>query len=304
MSKMMKSIQISNKFYNLSILLLAKEEHKRKFNDYSFIGSGMRGLKTDILQISILQKYFMLNLNDVMIKKYEKYITERKIIIPKFDDITEYNCETDCPVCFETIGDNTNGCMEGDNCNHTICSNCRDKIVIDTNKCPICREKLDDNHTGTETDDDDETETQNTEETDEDDYGFGNDNQRPTERLFVGRRWFNTETNIIEYYNGSSWTTRFVRFDTMFRFLMRNMGFSNDGLLEDCCQSCGIQRTTEVNDFMNDSMILMANNYFYYGECYTCQFIYRNLENHFNNMPYPYSSFDTTSYDTASLHPH
>lgn len=299
---MMKSIQISNKFKNLSILLLAKEEHKRKFNDYSFIGSGMRGLKMDILQKSILQKYFMLNLNDVMIKKYEKYITERKITIPKFDDITEYNCETDCPVCFETIGVNTNGCMEGDNCNHTICSNCRDKIVIDTNKCPICREKLDDNHTGTETDDDD---SYNSEETDEDEFDFGNDNQRPTERLFVGRRWFNTQTNTIEYYDGSSWTETFVRYDTMFRFLMRNMGFNNNGLLEDCCQTCGIQKTTEVNDYMNDGRLgtLREGNFFYYGDCYTCHAIYTNLENHFNNMEYPYS-INTTSYDTASLYPH
>ena len=292
---MMKSIQISNKFYNLSILLLAKKEHKRKFGK-----GGLHTINWDITRIAVYQEIFINCLGSIMEQKYQKYITERKITIPKFDDITEYNCETDCPVCFETIGDNTNGCMEGDNCNHTICSNCRDKIVIDTNKCPICREKLDDNHTGTETDDDD---SYNSEETDEDEFDFGNDNQRPTERLFVGRRWFNTQTNRIEYYNGSSWTTTFVRFDTMFRFLMRNMGFSNDGLLEDCCQTCGIQRTTEVNDFMNDSMILMANNYFYYGECYTCHFIYTNLENQFNNMPYPYSSFDTTSYDTASLYP-
>lgn len=318
----MKSIQISNKFKNLSILLLAKEEHKRKFSKSiimrNYSGGGItRSIKYQIEKRLINHNSFILKLTSIIQSKsvdyaircqIEKMRNEIITTTPSVEEqLTEYNPDECCPVCFETFGifEDDATIAEGQNCNHIICRECYEKIVDDTNRCPICRAVLDydfEKPVETETDDDD---SYNSEETDEDEFDFGNDNQRPTERLFVGRRWFNTQTNTIEYYDGSSWTETFVRFDTMFRFLMRNMGFNNNGLLEDCCQTCGIQKTTEVNDYMNDGRLgtLREGNFFYYGDCYTCHAIYTNLENHFNNMEYPYS-INTTSYDTASLYPY
>jgi len=276
---MMKSIQISNKFKNLSILLLAKEEHKAKFNESWF----NRSLKESIEWIKRNQIGFYIKLRVIIGTKFEKYITERKISIPNLNGITEYNCETDCPVCFETIGDNTNGCMEGDNCNHTICSNCRDKIVNDTNKCPICRLKLDDNITDEEQNDTESEYTGTETDEDESDWGDDDDNLRPTENLFTGRRWFNTETNIIEYWNGTEWTTTFIR-PRMSSFIIRNYGFNDFNTMREernCCSTCGLQRTREVNNAMNTDV---PGNFFHYGECYDCHIITRRMEDHFNEI--------------------
>lgn len=242
------------KWKNLATLIIAKAEHKRKFNElivykeYQYIPNYAyiyfhRSLKENIEWIKRNKIGFYIKLRIIIGTKFEKYMTERKITIPKLDDINEYNCETDCPVCFETIGDNTNGCMEGDNCNHTICSNCRDKIVEDTNKCPICREILDDNHTGTE------TETEN--------ESVCGDNERPTTDLFYGRRWYNVEENRIETYNGEEWRTNNNQM-SMSRFIVRYTFNSSDEasplLMDDgtCCIVCGIQRTPEVFAFMNN----------------------------------------------------
>lgn len=294
---MMKSIQISNKFKNLSILLLAKEEHKKKFNEiieykeYQYIHNDYvwfnRSLKENIEWIKRNQIGFYIKLRVIIGTKFEKYITKRKITIPKLDDITEYNCETDCPICFETIGDNTNGCMEGDNCNHTICSNCRDKIVNDTNKCPICREKLDDNITDEEQSDNgiywEQTET----DEDESDWGDDDDNLRPTSILYIGRRWFNTETNTIEYWTGTEWTTTLIR-PRMSNFIIRNYGYDNTLEPKTCCLSCGLQRTREVNDFMDTTNPILRGNFFHFGECYDCNIITGRMEDHFNTMEYPH----------------
>jgi len=149
------------KWENLTILIIAKAEHKEKFNkyieynDYEYNENNLndRSLKEDIENKRMKKMYLIVTLGFIIKKKFEKYITERKITIPKFDDITEYNCETDCPVCFEkyTIPnergfeeDGSNKKVEGDICGHPICYSCYYKVAdYMNNKCPICREKLD-----------------------------------------------------------------------------------------------------------------------------------------------------------------
>jgi hypothetical protein len=308
----MSSIQISNKFKNLSILLLAKEEHKKKFNEiieykeyqyipyYDYIWFN-RSLKENIEWIKRNQIGFYIKLRVIIGTKFEKYITERKITIPKLDDITEYNCETDCPVCMETIGDNTNGCMEGDNCNHTICSNCRDIIVSNTNKCPICRLKLDDNIT------DDDTETDTDESEDED---FNGNNRQPTDDLFNGRRWYNTEINQIRYWNNnisglvddlnglSGWSSYNPILRAMETFVIRQNSWNGDNYIEGCCNICGIQKTIEVNEWMmrrrDNNPNITQNGYIWNGdwgdafdngddrqECYECNYRYIQMSDAF-----------------------
>jgi ribosomal protein L40E len=141
----------TQKWNNLATLIIAKEEHKRKF------GKGrLHTINYNINLIGVHKELFINCLGSIMEQKYLKYINERKITIPKLDGITEYNCETDCPICFETFGiddDDDATIAEGDNCEHQICQECYIKIIDDTNRCPICRVVLDnDKENETETD--------------------------------------------------------------------------------------------------------------------------------------------------------
>jgi len=95
----MTSIQVSNKFKNLSILLLAKEEHKEKFYNRIDCGdngivvrdAGLRSILYHIQEIKYQRDRFIYILSCFMEQKYQKYITERKITIPNLEGITEYN---------------------------------------------------------------------------------------------------------------------------------------------------------------------------------------------------------------------
>jgi hypothetical protein len=298
MSEVMKSIKIANKWENFITLIIAKKEHKEKFYnriDYGDDGimvrdAGLYSIPYHIQEIKYQRDRFMYCLSCIIEQKYQKYITERKISIPNLNGITEYNCETDCPVCMETIGDNTNGCMEGDNCNHTICSNCRDIIVSNTNKCPICRAKLDDNITDEEQNDNESEYSRTENSDDESDWGDDDDNLRPTtenDNLYPGRRWFNTETNIMEYWTGTEWTTTLIR-PRMSNFIIRNYGYDNTLEHRTCCLSCGLQRTREVNNAMDFDDPRLRGNFFHYGECYDCHIIITRMEDHFNTMDYPH----------------
>lgn len=233
------------KWKNLATLIKAKAEHKEKFGNRR---SYMREtIACHIINIGFRKQVFISYLEDTIQEKYQKYITERKITIPKLDNITEYNCETDCPICFETFGDDDDDATiaEGDNCEHQICRECFEKIVNDTNRCPICREKLDDNK-----ENDTDTDT-------DDDESIWGDNERPTTDLFYGRRWYNVEENRIETYNGEEWRPNNNHM-SMSRFIVRySFNGSNEAspLLRDdgtCCIVCGIQRTPEVYEFMEN----------------------------------------------------
>jgi len=298
----MKSIQISNKFYNLSILLLAKEEHKRKFNKSiimrNYSGGGItRSIKYQIEKRLINHKSFILKLTSIIQSKSVDYTILCQLEILRINNITqttnevitEYNPDECCPVCFETFGidDDDATTAEGANCNHIICRECYMKIATDTNRCPICREKLENTTTDDDTDDD-ETGTQNTDEDDESDWGDDIDNLIPTSNLYIGRRWFNTQTNRIEYYDGSSWTQENVRLYTMFHFLTRHYGYDITIEERTCCLSCGLQRTREVNDYMDTNNPILQGNYFFFGYCYDCHIISTNLEHHFDTMPFPH----------------
>ena len=180
----------------------------------------------------------------------------------------------DCPVCYEPmIEGNENCAMSGINCNHTLCIPCYCKITSnesDNKKCPICRAEL--------TDSDNETENI-----------FDGYNERPLTNLFFGRRFFNTETNKIEYYHFSinengfynSWTNVEKRYFSTFikKYL------SGDNIVG-CCAICGIQRTEEVNEFMKnkypEGFIVGEDdwdNYFIdgYNCCYECHNMFHKL---------------------------
>lgn len=316
----MSSIQVSNKFKNLSILLLAKEEHKRKFskgiiirNWSGIIGGGItRSIKYQIEKRLINHNSFILKLNRIITSAIVDYNVRCQVERLRINNITQtindfdvvslypqYNCETDCPVCMEKIGDNTNGCMEGDNCNHTICSNCRDIIVNDTNKCPICRAKLDDNHTETETD---------TDESEDED--FNGNNRQPTDDLFNGRRWYNTEINQIRYWNNnisglvddlnglSGWSSYNPILRAIETFVIRQNSWNGDNHIEGCCNICGIQKTIEVNEWMmrrrDNNPNITQNGYIWNDdwddafdngddrqECYECNYRYIQMSDAF-----------------------
>ena len=265
----MATITTQQKWKNISNLIKAKAEHKKKFYElklikvYNNYGNEyllpVRGIVGEIFQIRVKQQGFMNILRTIFDDKYQKYITERKITMPKLD-ITEYNNETDCPVCFEkyTIpnergfeDENSNKKVKGDICGHSICYSCYYKVGDINNKCPICREKLDSTlWSDDEVDEDDEDETNETDE-----MVWGN-NDRPTTDLFYGRRWYNHEEGIIETYNGTEWRTN-TNHMSMSNFIIRySYNDSNDSapLLRDdgsCCIVCGIQRTPEIYEYMN-----------------------------------------------------
>ena len=186
--------------------------------------------------------------------------------------------DTDCPICYESMinSNNEDCCMNGDNCEHKICIPCYCKIsVSENNKCPICRAIL-------EGDSDDEC----------DDIWDGN-NERPINQLFSGRRWFNTETNKIEYYFvcldiygfNNSWT-EIVKKDFP-TFIARYLNINE---IEGCCFVCGIQRTIELNEYMKNKYpngFLIGDDtwddYFIEGHnnCYECYYMYSKLNNEY-----------------------
>ena len=232
---------ITQKWNNLANFIIAKAEHKEKFGNKMDLNNN---IYTDIIYIGYCKKAFLTTLRCIITLKYQKYITERKITIPKLDDITEYNPDECCPVCFENFEDENDIC-EGHNCvGHQICLECFDKIVNDTNRCPICRAVMDyDYEKSTET------------ETDTDDEMLWGDNERPTTDLFYGRRWYNVEENRIETY-ADEWRTN-INHMRMSSFMLRySYNDSNEAspILRDdgtCCIVCGIQRTPEVYDYMD-----------------------------------------------------
>jgi len=321
---------ITQKWNNLATLIKAKAIHKKKFyqlkmikvyNDYGDeYQLPVRGIVDEIFQIRLNKKRFMDKLKGIYNDKYQKYITERKMetsglcpkgtTIPKFNNITEYNSETDCPVCFEkyTIpnergfeDENSNKKIKGDICGHSICYSCFYKVGDINNKCPICREKLD---STLWSDDEVESETDETNETDEMIWG---NNDRPTTDLFYGRRWYNVEENRIETFN-NEWRTNTNEM-SMSNFIIRySYNDSNDSapLLRDdgsCCLVCGIQRTPEIYEYMNtifqNGYIFPANqitdegfqtNYFDgdNGEpnirCYHCEYKFHLLQGSWISM--------------------
>ena len=145
----MKSVLISNKFNNLSILLLAKEEHKEKFwneincGDDGFMirDAGLESIPYHIYQITYRKQQFDFSLRNLIDQKYRIYITQRKYITQQKYEYIPDEC---CPVCFDKYGieDYNATITKGKNCNHNICRDCYKKIVDDTNKCPICRALL------------------------------------------------------------------------------------------------------------------------------------------------------------------
>ena len=192
--------------------------------------------------------------------------------------------DNECPICYEKLVEGNDNCaMTGINCNHTLCIPCYCKISTSDNKtCPICRAQLEDSQ-----DSDDETENI-----------FTGNNTRPTTDLFLGRRWLNTETNKIEYFycfineNGlyNAWVD--VEKKNFSTFIQR---YLNVGNIDGCCYICGIQRTTEVNEFMKNKYPNGFVNiegdewddYFldssWHNNCYECSNMYHKLNHTFYN---------------------
>lgn len=279
----------TQKWNNLATLIIAKAEHKEKFNeiieykDYEDIWY-YRSIKENIEEINLQNKWFITKLHKIIGQKYEKYITERKITIPKFDDITEYTPDECCPVCFEKFKDEDDKCGGyGSNCGeHNICWECHEKIINDTNRCPICRAVMDwDYEKPTETE---------TDESEEED--FNGNNRQPTDDLFIGRRWYNTEINEIQYWNINTiglgvWSSNPPIISAIETFVSRQHSWGENNI-EGCCYICGIQKTIEVNEWMirrrDDNPNITQNGYIWNdswndafdnddrNECYECNY--------------------------------
>ena len=188
----------------------------------------------------------------------------------------------DCPICLEPmVQNNDNCCMNGTNCEHKFCIPCYCRIVED-NKCAICRAELEDKE------DNDSDDSDN-------DLWDGNNN-RPTNDLFMGRRWFNTETNKIEYFfvfiDNIGFTYNWVEVEKK-SFTSFIQKYSNGDNIEGCCYVCGIQRTAEVNEFMKNKYpngFLIGDDdswddYFIegYNNCYECYNMFVKLNEVFYN---------------------
>ena len=177
-------ISIAQKWKNLSILITAKAEHKEKFYNRIDCGDngivirnyGLEGIPYLIANILQDKIRFDINLRGLILKKIKEYTDHRKTMtLVDYNDITEYNPENDCPICFETYSPillkKNKGKATGDSCEHSLCWRCYITIVKDTNKCPICRVKLDSaiNDTDDDDTDDDDTDDDDTDEDDTDD---------------------------------------------------------------------------------------------------------------------------------------
>jgi len=241
----------------------------------------------NIRDIEITRLSSEIKLRELIRNKYNEYITHRKTMtLVDYNDNKTYNPDNDCPVCFETNPELTSG----QNCEHLVCIDCFEKIVSTTNKCPICRENLE-NQTETETEEED---------TDDEDLLFeGGSNERPTSNLYQGRRWFNIETNNIEYYYGNDlWVNNNLL--TYYTFIDNYNNNSEMGY----CRSCGIQQTREVNNYMREvyggcfyfdsnvtdnstnSFIIEWENFFdeEYNVCFDCHKMHRTLQSAFDRM--------------------
>jgi hypothetical protein len=306
----MTTMTIIQKWKNLSLLIVSKTEHKEKF--YNRIDCGDNGIVVrnyglesipyligNILRDKIR---FNVDLRGLILDKIKEYTDHRKTMtLVDYDDTTEYNPENDCPICFEPMTDNDLGYY----CEHYICGSCSDKIRDTNNKCPLCREvwyvddgwrnELNDGRGGfielvNEDDLEDDTDEDDTDD-DEDDLFNGN-NERPTTNLFTGQRWFNIDTNEMEYYAGGRWNNnqgyRLDVYDFMTRYYQTMRGEQD----EVQCQVCGIQRTREVNTFIMDRHTNLLidderwDNAFNYqfDECFECRLLMSQMsETYYNN---------------------
>lgn len=72
-------------------------------------------------------------------KRFEELSRREKEIlnnIVKYDDSNR----TECPICYETLGD---GCYTSEYCGHRFCENCSNQFIENiVEKCPLCRQYL------------------------------------------------------------------------------------------------------------------------------------------------------------------
>ena len=180
--------KVREKWMYLSSLIIAKEEHKEKFynrvclpntnwddNLFEVRDESLRSIPYHINQIKRRWEIFLYRLEGKMEMRFEEYLEHRKTMaMPDYHDTAEYNCETDCPVCFESFKDEEGdiygySCSAGREKRHLVCYACWYDIRKDTNKCPICREKLDDEYEPPVEEEDEEDEDEDEDDEDEDD---------------------------------------------------------------------------------------------------------------------------------------
>lgn len=158
-----------------------------------------------------------------------------------------FNHETDCPICFSKMSinkiDNSDYNPDSDNEDISImCDRCRSAICMDcymiVYKCAICRDSYNK-----------PDEPKNKEVEIDFDILLTGTNLRPQYNLFLGRRWFNVDTNKIEIYSLQNWVesnsidTRMCSPCSDFMSRMINITTNRE-----CCNGCGIQMTQEVNN--------------------------------------------------------
>jgi len=190
------------------------------------------------------------------------------------------NPETDCPVCYMNMESH----HMGENCEHVLCEPCFQTIINTTNKCPICREDLINNHQNHNDNNDnllyvfDEEIHANQQFLETIDYDdlipgqreiiFEGDDAEPTDNLFNGRKWFDVATQQLKIWiNGEFRIQNEIlatheyeasEINLEFRRVYRNYDNFNT---HQNCPFCGIQRTKEANKYLLERVIINAHNH-------------------------------------------
>jgi hypothetical protein len=178
-----------------------------------------------------------------------------------------FNPDTDCSICFQLMEEKLNG----DNCQHPLCQTCFNIILDSTNKCPICRLKLDNSREENSISDEDEYEYDGLfdpnviiSQIDFDniipgskEVIFEGSDNYPIDNLFNGRRWFDSSLNEIKIYQNNNFLTEMEYRNTIEHFISeRELAcrilslHANSFDINKNCPCCGIQRTKNANKYL------------------------------------------------------
>ena len=249
------------------------------------------------------QSIILSNKIQLFINKFETF--ELEIFIEKHVENVKQTIS--CPVCWDIV----KYTKQHSQCCHVLCIECDLQIMSIQQKCPICRkcwicttENCICNDSDTDSDSDSDSDSENMINSDidyldmvvsideyiivpGDSYDiptFEGTNDMPTTNLFPGRRWFNISTKQVTYYLEGQWLDEIVYMDNPQHYSAESLfaiklitginqseNFDFDSNFN--CKICGIQRTTEVNNYIiNDIRFVKfyyRTNTFVDGNLYT-----------------------------------
>jgi hypothetical protein len=231
-----------------------------------------------------------------------------------------------CPICWDVV----KSIQQHSQCSHILCNDCDKNVMRLQQKCPICRKCwictsenciCHDSDSESEAYTDQDPEIQNINyfdfEAETSEYlivpgdsfeipTFEGTNEMPTTNLFSGRRWYNTETKQVSYYLQGHWLDEKTYMDDPLHysaessFAIKLISGTNP---DECfgfdsnlnCKICGIQRTTEVNNYIiNDIRFVKfyyRTNSFVDGNLYTDNYSWGTNAFDGNNIDYCFNCY-------------